>query len=120
MPKSLLKLLLTITLLVAFVGQTMADHFISSNTTLSEHFTKIQVDIIVNDRVNALDDDCCEVECCENQCICPANACASIAYIDNNLPLTESMALSDPLLTLATKATYFIAASLYRPPIFTT
>ena len=120
MPKSLLKLLLTITLLVAFVGQTMADHFISSNTTLSEHFTKMQVDIIVNDRVNALVDDCCEVECCENQCICPANACASIAYIDNNLPLTESMAISDPLLTLATKATYFIAASLYRPPIFTT
>jgi len=123
MLKSLSKLLFLITILVAFVGQTMAYHFMASYDGTSEQHLKIQQQTFVNDNysANASEDidGCCEVECCESECICPANACASMAYLGNSLPLSELVVLSEPPLSLTTKATHFIATSLYRPPIFT-
>ena len=140
MLKSLFKLLLMIIMLVAFVGQTVAYQFVASydessaqhtaseKHTSSEH-TDIQQPTPVNEvdsanngnnaHTSETDDDCCYVECCESECICPANACASFAYLDNSLPLSEPVVLSEPLLSLVTKGTRFIARSLFRPPIFT-
>jgi len=122
MLKSLLKLLSMIILLVAFIGQTMAYHFMESYDGFSEQRTKIQHQtfVDVNDSSNASEDTdlCCEVECCESECICPANTCASSAYLDNSLPLSGVVFLSEPQFSLATKTTHFIATSLYRPPIF--
>ncbi|PAJ72141.1 hypothetical protein CJF42_22815 [Pseudoalteromonas sp. NBT06-2] len=122
MLKPLSKLMLMITILVAFLGQTMSYHFMASYDGTSEFHTKIQQQTFVydNDSSNTSEsiDDCCEVECCEIECICPANACASIAYLDNNIPISELLILSEPQLSLTTKGTHFIAKSLYRPPIF--
>lgn len=121
MLKPLPKLLLIITMLVAFMGQTMAYHFIALNEITSEKQTNVQLSNFVenNDNSNASVDDCCQVECCESECICPANVCTSSAYIDNRLSMSDIIFLSEPLLSLATKGTHFIATSLYRPPIFT-
>lgn len=118
-----------ITILVAFVGQTMGYHFMDSYDSNSESHTKIEHQIFVYDNdsasvsgnieVSDKIDECCKVECCEIDCICPANACTSIAYLDNHLPLSKLVVIRELLLTLATKDTRFIANSLYRPPIFT-
>lgn len=123
MQRPLSKLLLMITMLIAFVGQTMAYHFMASYDSSFEQHIEIPQKTIINDNSSANPsesiDDCCEVECCESDCICPANACASIAYLDSRLLLSDIMVLSEPLLSLATKDTYFIASPFYRPPIFT-
>ena len=113
------QLLLTIAILVAFIGQTMAYHFmVSYDLTLEQH-SQTQQQIFDIDSVDTSEniDDCCDVECCENECICPVNACASIAYLTNYLNLSEIALLSEPMLLLAIKDTRFIATYLYRPPI---
>lgn len=119
--KPLPKLMFVITILVAFIGQTMAYHFMASYDDTSELHPKIQQQTFLNDDHNADTsvDDCCDVECCETECICPANACASFSYLDNNTYISELIILSEQQLSLTAKNTHFIATSLYRPPIFT-
>lgn len=121
--KLLSNLLITITLLVAFVGQTMAYHFIPSFDGIIDQHKEIQqqasVKVYDSESADTLDDDCCEVDCCESDCICPANGCASIAYIASHIPQSELVFLSESLLLLAAKNSNVIASSLFRPPIFT-
>ncbi len=119
--KPLLKLLSVATLLIAFIGQTMAFHFMASYGDFSDLQDKPQQQIVVShsDDVNTTKDvdDCCDIECCENICICPANACASIVYLDSVLLLSAVVLLNESLLPMVIKDTYFIATSFYRPPI---
>ncbi|WP_042149971.1 hypothetical protein [Pseudoalteromonas sp. '520P1 No. 412'] len=119
--KLLSKLLFIITIAVAFIGQTMAYHIMPSFDDMSELHTKVFQQAVENNDhdMNTSDDDCCEIDCCETECICPANACASFTYLDNNTDISELVILSEQQLSLATKSTHFIANSLYRPPIFT-
>ena len=146
MLKSLSKLLFMITLLVAFVGQAMAVHFVVPlEDTLDQQTKVLQVNVtsdtnndasnntnkdannVINTNTTTVlehkaeenEDDCCEVECCENECICPANSCASFMYLESSFYLSESILLTEPSLPSVIKATQFISASLYRPPIFT-
>jgi len=125
MSKSLSKLLFMILLLVAFVGQTMAYSIMASYGSISEFQTSTQLQSSSTEHDehssagSASDDDCCEVECCESECICPANACASMVYVDSYLPLSELAVITESLHLLSTQATFFIATSLFRPPIFT-
>ncbi|MUH71268.1 hypothetical protein [Psychrosphaera haliotis] len=150
MLKSLSKLLFMITLLVAFVGQAMAVHFVVPlEETLDKHTKVLQVNVssdtnndasnsnnsytnidannvintnttkVLEHKAEENEDDCCEVECCENECICPANSCASFMYLESSFYLSESILLTQPSLPSVIKATQFISALLYRPPIFT-
>ena len=131
MYKPLSKLLIIITILVAFVGQAMAYHFMAVNDTHSNLQSTAQLQVFDNDTYDGQssenndgqssenNDDCCEIECCESECICPANACISPVYLDTNLSLSELVILSESMLSLQSKDTHFIASSLYRPPIFT-
>lgn len=63
-------------------------------------------------------DDCCDVECCENECICPANACATIVYLSTSVSLSVWVTLSDSSFPLTVQSTRYINKPLYRPPIF--
>lgn len=122
------KLLLTMILLLAFVGQSMASHFVMPIDEHSRLQTETQEQVPVSAHDNSdtsdtsgsvEDDECCEVECCESECICPANACASMVYLDTSLLFSGGELLSEPLLLAATKGTYYFSTPLYRPPIFT-
>jgi hypothetical protein len=119
--KSLSKLLFMITILVAFLGQAMSYHVMAPHDDVSSvQSAALQHTFEYHDdgsKASDDDDDCCEVECCESECICPENACASFVFIDTNIPLSESVILSEPMLSFETKSTHFIATSLYRPPI---
>jgi len=121
--KALSKLLFMMTLLVALLGQTMASHFIASNDDSFHFQTEIQQEMFVsysNDsNTSQENEECCKVECCETECICPANTCASVVFLDTNLPISTLVALSESMLPFERKAPHFIATSHYRPPIFT-
>ncbi|OHU95330.1 hypothetical protein [Pseudoalteromonas byunsanensis] len=64
-------------------------------------------------------DDCCEIECCEDDCICPANTCITFLYIENPVMHSNLVNLTEPVLPANSTATRAFATSLYRPPIFT-
>jgi hypothetical protein len=123
--KALSQLLFMIILLVAFVGQTMAYSLMASHDSISELQTSTQLQSSSTEHdehspaESSSENDCCDVECCESECICPANACASMVYLDSNLPISDLAVISEPLNLLSTQATLVIARSLYRPPIFT-
>ena len=118
--KALSQLLFMIILLVAFVGQTMAYSLMASYDSISELQTSTQLQSSSTaHNESSSENDCCDVECCESECICPANACASMVYLDSNLPISDLAVISEPLNLLSTQATVVIARSLYRPPIFT-
>lgn len=126
-----------ITVLVAFTAQAITYHFMlphddastwqpSSQAQLFDNQIESlnaqqgssQQKLAVNDSASVKKGECCEVDCCENECICPANSCASTVYLKLNLPLIELVVLSESLLPLAIKQTHFIASLLHRPPIF--
>ncbi|MCF2946509.1 hypothetical protein L0668_00150 [Paraglaciecola aquimarina] len=64
-------------------------------------------------------DDCCDIDCCDGECFCPANACSSLAFLDNTLGYLKIMLASESMLSLAQASPVHIVTSLYRPPIFT-
>lgn len=123
--KSLSQLLFTTILFVAFIGQTMAYSLIVSDDRISVLQTNTQTQSYSTEydehssEASASEDDCCSVECCENECICPANACASVVYLDSNLSLSDQAVVSESLISFFTQAKCFISPPLYRPPIFT-
>ena len=121
MSKSLSQLLFTILLLFVFVGQTVTYSIMASNDSIYELQTSTQVQSSSTAHLSTgsdSDDDCCDVECCESECICPANACVSMVYLDSTLLLPDLIVITESLNLLSTQATYFIATSLFRPPIF--
>ncbi|MDU0356176.1 hypothetical protein RS130_21890 [Paraglaciecola aquimarina] len=64
-------------------------------------------------------DDCCDIDCCEGDCFCPANACTSMVYVDNTLALSKLILNSELALSFVQASPQYIVSSLYRPPIFT-
>ncbi|MCF6457313.1 hypothetical protein [Pseudoalteromonas sp. MMG024] len=114
--KPFVQLVVLITLLFAFTGQAVANHFALSVESLNDtHTISSQIDVTSNGSEES--DDCCDVECCESDCICPANTCASFLYLS---PLAQHPVqlinntfhqhyMSSPLSRIE---------SPFRPPIF--
>lgn len=102
----------------------MAYHVAAKPDELSNVPTKIHQQSVVEPsesaNTSADNDDCCEIECCSGECICPANTCSSHAYLTTDFPLSALVVLSEFQTSLTTQDTYFLATSLYRPPILFT
>lgn len=117
------------TILVAFVGQAMASHFLTFDDASVVQQVDIQqqsaVEFDKNHDANAPADtsndvdDCCDTDCCEGECICPANACISMVYLDNSIAQSSLILISEFALATTQKNPQNIVSSLYRPPIFT-
>ncbi|MGB1197457.1 MAG: hypothetical protein ACPG46_00320 [Thalassotalea sp.] len=99
------------------VFSTALSQDIKQQTSVSAHLNST-VKAIANAKASEIADNCCDVECCEGECICPANTCASALYV--NMAFLQSIftMLSESTLGLTQKQPHFIASSLYRPPIF--
>ncbi|MDQ9093489.1 hypothetical protein RC083_18120 [Pseudoalteromonas haloplanktis] len=63
-------------------------------------------------------DDCCDVECCEINCICPANTCMPALYLPTAICSAQVIVQNHPSLKLNAKHPISISAFVYRPPIF--
>lgn len=97
------------------VFSTALSQDIKQQTSVSAHLNST---VKANVKASETADNCCDVECCEGECICPANTCASALYV--NMAFLQSIftMLSESTLGLTQKQPHFIASSLYRPPIF--
>ncbi|MCF2859164.1 hypothetical protein L1286_16900 [Pseudoalteromonas sp. SMS1] len=123
MHKPLTNLLIVLTMLVTFIGQSAAYHLMPAlEQTTNSHLAsaQIQSSAVAEQPSHAVSqDDCCEVDCCESECICPSNACISFAFLHaNNRQAALNMA-SENVSIREIGHPNTLSDALYRPPIFT-
>ena len=109
-------------LLVAFIGQAFAYSSsmpceTSANDQYSLHYNTLATNSTppLTHKENA--NDCCEIDCCDTGCICIASTCSSVAYINAEVHLTNTIVLTEMLDKQHPKQPITITTLLYRPPI---
>ena len=122
MLKPFSKVIITITILIALLGQASAYSFMPIIETASDHTQNSQTSnssLIASDNIDAeTNDDCCDLDCCESDCICPANACAAFIFLSNFGYSQPMMRFTESITHQYLNIPFNIAESLYRPPIF--
>ena len=118
MSKAFSKVLVITLMLVAFVGQAFAYSAMSCEMSSGSHESHMNMNMNMNHgdmnkSSNGQSEDCCDVEC-----ICPANACSSTTVLNSSVDSTDIQILSESVAALQSKKPHSISTSLYRPPIF--
>jgi len=123
--KPLSKVLVVVAMLIAFVGQALAYTAMSCEMSLGSHESHMNMEHSkmshhegmdhgdMNKSSNGQSEDCCDVEC-----ICPANACSSTTVLNSSIDSTDIQIFSESVAALQSKQPHSISTSLYRPPIF--
>jgi hypothetical protein len=123
MCKAVSRALVTVVMLVAFVGQAIAFNTSMSCETSVDSLSHNVSELVKHYDSNLIDTDspenCCGIECCDVDCNCLANACSSFVYLNTDVDSTKIAALSDVVYMQQSEQPKFIATLLYRPPIFT-
>ncbi|WP_024601760.1 hypothetical protein [Pseudoalteromonas sp. TB41] len=112
MSKAFSKVLVMTLMLVAFVGQA----FVYCEMSSGSHESHMNMNMDhgdMNKSSNGQSEDCCDVEC-----ICPANACSSTTVLNSSIDSTDIQIFSESVAALQSKQPHSISTSLYRPPIF--
>ena len=122
MSKAFSKVLVITLMLVAFVGQAFAYSAMSCEMSSGSHESHMNMNMNMNMNMdhgdmnkssNGQSEDCCDVEC-----ICPANACSSTTVLNSSIDSTDIQIFSESVAALQSKQPHSISTSLYRPPIF--
>lgn len=116
MSKAFSKVLVITLMLVAFVGQAFAYSAMSCEMSSGSHESHMNMNMDhgdMNKSSNGQSEDCCDVEC-----ICPANACSSTTVLNSSIDSTDIQIFSESVAALQSKQPHSISTSLYRPPIF--
>ena len=114
MSKAFSKVLVITLMLFAFVGQAFAYSAMSCEMSLGSHESHMKMDHgDMNKSSNGQSEDCCDVEC-----ICPANACSSTTVLNSSVDSADIQILSESVAAMQSKQPHSISTSLYRPPIF--
>lgn len=114
--KPLSKVLVVVAMLIAFVGQALAYTAMSCEMSSGSHESHMNMNMDhgdMNKSSNGQSEDCCDVEC-----ICPANACSSTTVLNSSIDSTDIQIFSESVAALQSKQPHSISTSLYRPPIF--
>lgn len=116
MSKAFSKVLVMTLMLVAFVGQAFAYSSMPCEMSSGSHESHMNMNMDhgdMNKSSNGQSEDCCDVEC-----ICPANACSSTTVLNSSIDSTDIQIFSESVAALQSKQPHSISTSLYRPPIF--
>jgi len=116
MSKAFSKVLVMTLMLVAFVGQAFAYSAMPCEMSSGSHESHMNMNMDhgdMNKSSNGQSEDCCDVEC-----ICPANACSSTTVLNSSVDSTDIQILSESVAAMQSKQPHSISTSLYRPPIF--
>ncbi len=118
MSKAFSRVLVITLMLVAFVGQAFAYSAMSCEMSSGSHESHMNMNMNMdhgdmNKSSNGQSEDCCDVEC-----ICPANACSSTTVLNSSIDSTDIQIFSESVAALQSKQPHSISTSLYRPPIF--
>ncbi|MEH6479381.1 MULTISPECIES: hypothetical protein [Pseudoalteromonas] len=116
MSKAFSKVLVMTLMLVASVGQAFAYSAMPCEMSSGSHESHMNMNMDhgdMNKSSNGQSEDCCDVEC-----ICPANACSSTTVLNSSIDSTDIQIFSESVAALQSKQPHSISTSLYRPPIF--
>ena len=116
MSKAFSKVLVITLMLFAFVGQVFAYSAMPCEMPSGSHESHMNMNMDhgdMNKSSNGQSEDCCDVEC-----ICPANACSSTTVLNSSVDSTDIQILSESVAAMQSKQPHSISTSLYRPPIF--
>ena len=118
MSKAFSKVLVITLMLFAFVGQAFAYSAMTCEMSSGSHESHMNMNMNMdhgdmNKSSNGQSEDCCDVEC-----ICPANACSSTTVLNSSVDSTDIQILSESVAAMQSKQPHSISTSLYRPPIF--
>jgi len=120
--QTVLKVLVIVVMLVAFVGQAVTFNTSMSCETSVETITPNFSELVKHNNSNPIDtdnsEDCCGIECCEIDCSCIANACSSFLHFNTEVVSIKTAILSETLYMQQTEQPKSIATLLFRPPIF--
>lgn len=127
MCKSLAQVMLITLMLIAFIGQTLA--FSAMSCEMSMKMSPIeqlaQTDHIpVKHYSSSLAIDTSKAvnkhtqDCCDNDCVCPTNACTTTTALFSSVLTTAIYFESETPISLPTEQPNAIYSSLFRPPIF--
>ena len=114
--KPLSKVLVVVAMLIAFVGQAFVYSAMPCEMSSGSHESHMNMNMDhgdMNKSSNGQSEDCCDVEC-----ICPANACSSTTVLNSSVDSTDIQIFSEFVAALQSKQPHSISTSLYRPPIF--
>ena len=116
--KPLSKVLVVVAMLIAFVGQAFVYSAMPCEMSSGSHESHMNMNMNMdhgdmNKSSNGQSEDCCDVEC-----ICPANACSSTTVLNSSIDSTDIQIFSESVAALQSKQPHSISTSLYRPPIF--
>ncbi len=119
------KVLVVVALLIAFIGQALAytampcemsagsyeSHMMMEHSKVSYHEGMSHSDI--NNSSHGQSEDCCDLDC-----VCPANACTSVIFLNSDNDEPDGFGLDEAVLSQNSEQPKSISTSLYRPPIF--
>lgn len=105
-------------MLVTFIGQAMATNTLlpcdsSANPqwlNQSQHYSSEALAL-------KGENQCCDIECCNADCICLSNGCVSFSYLTIDLHTIKPLALYGTLYRYETEQPNSITTTTYRPPI---
>ena len=122
--KPLSKVLVVVAMLTAFVGQALAYTSMSCEMSADSHQSHMAMEHSSMKSHEGMEHGDMKAsassskDCCDVDCICPANACSSTTVLNSSIDSTDIQIFSESVAALQSKQPHSISTSLYRPPIF--
>lgn len=122
--KAFSKIIVVVFMLIAFVGQALAYTAMSCDMSSGSHESHMTMDHSsmkshegmnhgdIHEKSSSAED------CCERNCVCPANACTSVIFLNSDNNEFDGFGLGEAVLSHNSEQPKSIYTSLYRPPIF--
>jgi hypothetical protein len=113
--KGLSKVLCLTSILLAFIGQSIAySNYVICEAPSETH--KDEIPLLSGDTQQA--QDCCDLECCAINCVCFGNTCPPFAYLQIDVTETSIVIINEAFYLQKIEQKLSMSKLLYRPPIY--
>lgn len=122
--KPLSKVLVVVAMLTAFVGQALAYTSMSCEMSTDSHQSYMTMEHSSMKSHEGMEHGDMKAsassskDCCDVDCICPANACTSVTFLNSNNGSPDILGFTEAIVNQGAEHPKSMSTSLFRPPIF--
>ncbi|MCP4260278.1 MAG: hypothetical protein GY774_22575 [Planctomycetes bacterium] len=122
--KPLSKVLVVVAMLTAFVGQAFAYTSMSCEMSADSHQSHMTMEHSSMKSHEGMEHGDMKAsassskDCCDVDCICPANACTSVTFLNSNNGSPDILGFTEAIVNQGAEHPKSMPTSLFRPPIF--
>ena len=122
--KPLSKVLVVVAMLNAFVGQALAYTSMSCEMSADSHQSHMTMEHSSMKSHEGMEHGDMKAsassskDCCDVDCICPANACTSVTFLNSNNGSPDILGFTEAIANQGAEHPKSMSTSLFRPPIF--